>query len=60
MRVWRILTATIRLGQAHEIDSLVPNRPEGSMIVYCPSCPQVGFNMEAAWRRTPRELQYVL
>lgn len=59
MRVWRFLTAEKRLGQAHGIDNLIPNRPDGTMVVYCPSCPQIGFNLEVAWHRTPKELRHL-
>jgi len=55
MKFWRVLAATKRLGQAHGIDSLFPNRPAGSLLVYCVACPEKGHNMEARWEETPDE-----
>jgi hypothetical protein len=34
-----------RLGQAHGIDKLMPRRPAGNLVLYCPACPEPGFNM---------------
>ena len=58
MRIWRFLTATKRQGQAHGIDSLLPHRREGNLIVHCPSCLELDVNMEPGWERTPPELRY--
>ena len=57
MRIYRLITATKCLGQAHEIDRLLGNRPPGNLMVYCPSCPELGLNMEVGWERTPPELR---
>ena len=57
MRIYRLITATKRLGQAHEIDRLLGNRPPGNLMVYCPSCPELGLNTEVGWERTPPELR---
>jgi len=57
MRIWRFLTATKRQGQAHGIDSLLPHRRQGNLIVHCPSCLEIHVNMEPGWERTPPELR---
>jgi len=57
MRVWRRLTAVKRLGQAHSIDSLLPNRKEGNLVVHCPCCIEPGVNMEEGWTRNPPHLR---
>jgi hypothetical protein len=56
MRVWRLLTATKRLGQAHDIDSVLTHRREGNLIVYCPACPELHVNMPPGWDKTPLHL----
>ena len=57
MRVYRVIIATKRLGQAHGIDKILCRRPAGNLMVYCPSCPEPGVNMEVGWERTPPELR---
>jgi hypothetical protein len=47
-KLWRVLVAEKRLGQFHGIDEFFPNRPPGSLTVYCPSCLEVGVNTTAA------------
>ncbi len=59
MRFWRILEATERLGQAHGIDGLTPRRPPGKWLVFCPSYPEPGINMEERWEEAPEHLRYV-
>ncbi|KAF8955769.1 hypothetical protein BDZ97DRAFT_1709000 [Flammula alnicola] len=59
MRVWRILQAKKRLGQAHGIDTVLKNRPEGNLLVYCPACPEPGVNMEMGWEKTPLHLRHL-
>ncbi|KAJ3493118.1 hypothetical protein NLJ89_g11089 [Agrocybe chaxingu] len=59
VRVWRLLTATKRLGQAHGIDALLPNRPPGNLLVYCPACPEPQVNMEPHWDQTPVEYRHL-
>jgi len=57
MRVWRLLTAVKRLGQAHGIDALLPNRKEGNLVVHCPCCIEPGMNMSEGGTRTPFHLR---
>lgn len=49
-----------RLGQAHGIDHMLPDRPPGAMVVYCPVCPEPGFNVEQGWESIPPTLKYVI
>ncbi|KAK7006975.1 hypothetical protein R3P38DRAFT_2554914 [Favolaschia claudopus] len=46
IRFWDYLTMLKRLGQMHGIDRLLPHRPEGNLVLYCPACPEPGFNSE--------------
>lgn len=43
-KIYHILEAEIRLGQLHGIDEFFPNRPPGSLMVYCPVCVKPGVN----------------
>ncbi|KAK7001782.1 hypothetical protein R3P38DRAFT_3326686 [Favolaschia claudopus] len=45
-RLWGHLTTTQRMGQQHGIDTKMPQRPPGNTVLYCPSCPEPGFNMD--------------
>ncbi|KAH6903700.1 hypothetical protein BKA70DRAFT_1513986 [Coprinopsis sp. MPI-PUGE-AT-0042] len=47
-RVWRHLACLRRSGQSFEIDDLLTSRKFSSVIVRCPACPEVGFNVEKA------------
>lgn len=60
MRIWRLLTSTKRLGQAHGVDSKLAHRHEGNLIVHCPACPDPYLNMEPGWERTPDHLMSVI
>ncbi|KAJ3816710.1 hypothetical protein F5880DRAFT_1512414, partial [Lentinula raphanica] len=60
VRVYRFLKANLRLGQVHGIDEFFPHRPEGGLVVYCPSCPRPGENMRGEWWRTPRMLRHLI
>ncbi|KAF8955089.1 hypothetical protein BDZ97DRAFT_1968746 [Flammula alnicola] len=59
MRIWRLLTAMKRSGQAHGIDSYLTHRREGNLIVHCPACPDPHINMEPGWERTPDDLGHL-
>jgi hypothetical protein len=45
-RVWRYLANQRRAGQAHGIDAILTQRRPGSLTVRCPSCPEIGFNID--------------
>lgn len=59
MCFWRVLIATKRLGQAHGINSLLPHRPQGNLLVFCPACPEPGVNMETQWQHTPKSYAHL-
>ncbi|TDL13548.1 hypothetical protein BD410DRAFT_688437, partial [Rickenella mellea] len=58
-RIWSYLVMEKRSGQAHEMDSLLPHRQPGSLVVHCPACPEPGFNMPEGWKDTPPNLAYI-
>ncbi|KAF8157650.1 hypothetical protein K438DRAFT_2073948 [Mycena galopus ATCC 62051] len=41
---WNYLTLKKRAGQMHGIDRLLPHRSAGNLLVWCPACPEPGFN----------------
>ncbi|KAF6747941.1 hypothetical protein DFP72DRAFT_853943 [Ephemerocybe angulata] len=47
-RVWRYLSSQRQSGQAHEIDRLLKEGRFHTIVVRCPACPDVGFNVEKA------------
>ncbi|KAJ6613667.1 hypothetical protein B0H10DRAFT_1804959, partial [Mycena sp. CBHHK59/15] len=44
VRVWNHLMLKKRAGQMHYIDGLLPHRPPSNLLVWCPGCPEAGFN----------------
>ncbi|KAF6750008.1 hypothetical protein DFP72DRAFT_851984 [Ephemerocybe angulata] len=47
-RVWRYLSSQRQSGQSHEIDRLLKEGRFKTIIVRCPACPDIGFNIEKA------------
>lgn len=45
MRLWRYLALARWSGQAHAIDNILKHRRKGSLAVWCPACPEIGFNV---------------
>ncbi|KAF9012936.1 hypothetical protein BDZ89DRAFT_963373, partial [Hymenopellis radicata] len=45
-RVMRKLASRRRSGQEHGIDKYITHRRPGSMSIFCPACPQPGFNID--------------
>ena len=41
------------MGQCHGIDAHLPLRLAGNLVLYCPSCPEEGVNLEDGWQTTP-------
>ncbi|KAJ7092208.1 hypothetical protein C8R44DRAFT_750322 [Mycena epipterygia] len=58
-RMWGFLTTRKRLGQHHGIDEVLRHRPAGNLMVYCPSCPEPGFNMDKKMGPLPPELRHL-
>ncbi|KAJ7022800.1 hypothetical protein C8F04DRAFT_1194153 [Mycena alexandri] len=46
VRVFNYLTLVKRSGQLHGIDTLLPHRLRGNLLVWCPGCPEPGFNSD--------------
>jgi hypothetical protein len=46
-----------RSGQLHGIDHFFPHRAQGSVVVRCVACPEVGFNTDKDWEATPEDLR---
>ncbi|KAK7047130.1 hypothetical protein VNI00_006795 [Paramarasmius palmivorus] len=44
MRIWRLLKTKIWSGQASGIDQLLMRRPAQNLALFCPACPEPGFN----------------
>jgi hypothetical protein len=60
IHIWYYLTMKKRLGQAHGIDQLLPHRPDGNLVVYCPACPKPGFNIEKEQKLLPHWARYYM
>ncbi|KAJ3833367.1 hypothetical protein F5878DRAFT_546684, partial [Lentinula raphanica] len=59
VRIWRKLCLEKWTGQAHNLSSAFPHRTPGTLVLFCPACPEEGYNMENGWERTPEHLRYV-
>ncbi|KAJ3571473.1 hypothetical protein NP233_g3732 [Leucocoprinus birnbaumii] len=46
MRFWRILALLHRLGVEHDIQIILDHCRPGSIAVWCPACPEIGFNVD--------------
>ncbi|EEB93980.1 hypothetical protein MPER_07292, partial [Moniliophthora perniciosa FA553] len=55
-RIWRYIVTRIQLGQENNIDKHFPHRPAGTLMLYCPACPDPGINMKGKWWLTPEFL----
>ncbi|KAK6974846.1 CxC2 domain-containing protein [Favolaschia claudopus] len=58
-RWWGLLKTQKRMGQAHGIDDLLIYRPKGNTVLYCPSCPEPGFNMDKSLLNLPPHLRHL-
>ncbi|KAJ7743476.1 hypothetical protein DFH07DRAFT_964111 [Mycena maculata] len=57
--MWGVLVTQIRTGQAHGIGALLPHRPANNTMVYCPTCPEPGFNMDQKMLVLPAHLKHL-
>ncbi|KAF8195333.1 hypothetical protein K438DRAFT_1587318, partial [Mycena galopus ATCC 62051] len=57
VRVWNYVTLKKRAGQMHGIDRLLPHCPAGNLLVWCPACPEPGFNSDPNCPKTPHHLR---
>ncbi|KAJ7069033.1 hypothetical protein B0H15DRAFT_925884 [Mycena belliarum] len=58
VRLWNYLTLLKRSGQLHGIDLFLPHRPAGNLLVWCPACPEPGFNSDPNCPKTPHHLRH--
>ncbi|KAJ7776208.1 hypothetical protein B0H16DRAFT_1302413 [Mycena metata] len=59
IRVFNYLTLVKRSGQLHGIDVFLPHRPKGNLLVWCPGCPEPGFNSDPNCPKTPVHLRHL-
>ncbi|KAJ7931881.1 hypothetical protein B0H13DRAFT_1857533 [Mycena leptocephala] len=59
VRVFDSLMLRKRSGQLHSIDSVLNHRPKGNLLVWCPACPEPGFNSDPNYRKTPHHLRHL-
>ncbi|KAJ7460506.1 hypothetical protein B0H11DRAFT_1923908 [Mycena galericulata] len=59
VRVFNFLTLKKRTGQFHGIDAVLPHRPSGNLLVWCPACPEPGFNSDPNCPKTPHHLRHL-
>ncbi|KAJ7067568.1 hypothetical protein C8F01DRAFT_1342702 [Mycena amicta] len=59
VRIYNFLTLKKRTGQLHGIDDVLGHRPSGNLLVWCPACPQPGFNSDPNCRSTPTALRHL-
>ncbi|KAK7045235.1 CxC2 domain-containing protein [Favolaschia claudopus] len=58
VRVFNYLTLVKRSGQLHEIDTILSHRPS-NLLVWCPACPEPGFNSDRNCPKTPSHLRHL-
>ncbi|KAJ6474802.1 hypothetical protein C8R45DRAFT_935329 [Mycena sanguinolenta] len=59
VRVFNFLTLKKRTGQFHGIDTILRHRPRGNLLVWCPACPEPGFNSDPNCPSTPAHLSHL-
>ncbi|KAF7300128.1 CxC2 domain-containing protein [Mycena kentingensis (nom. inval.)] len=59
IRIYNYLTLRKRAGQAHGIDGVLSHRRAGNLLVWCPACPEPGFNSDPVSSTTPAELRHL-
>ncbi|KAK6997020.1 CxC2 domain-containing protein [Favolaschia claudopus] len=59
VRVFNYLTLVKRSGQLHGIDRILSHRPAGNLLVWCPACPEPGFNSDLNCPKTPSHLRHL-
>jgi hypothetical protein len=59
-RIWDYLTRKKEAGLASGVNTQLASRPDNSMVVYCPACPEPGTNMPEEWKEIPPSLRYIL
>ncbi|KAJ6570009.1 hypothetical protein B0H10DRAFT_1964849 [Mycena sp. CBHHK59/15] len=59
VRMFNFLTLKKRTGQLHGIDAVIPHRPSGNLLVWCPARPEPGFNSDPNCPKTPHHLRHL-
>ncbi|KAJ7663720.1 hypothetical protein DFH06DRAFT_986389 [Mycena polygramma] len=59
VRVFNYLTLKKRSGQFHGIDAVLSHRPAGNLLVWCPACPEPGFNSDPNCPHTPAHMSHL-
>ncbi|KAJ7244515.1 hypothetical protein C8J57DRAFT_1476804 [Mycena rebaudengoi] len=59
IRIFNFLTMKKRSGRLHGIDSVLSHRPSGNLLVWCPGCPEPGFNSDPNCLKTPHNLRHL-
>ncbi|KAF7327107.1 CxC2 domain-containing protein [Mycena kentingensis (nom. inval.)] len=59
IRLFNHLTLRKRAGQLHNIDQQLGHRPPGNVRVWCPACPEPGFNSDPNCPKTPKDLRHL-
>ncbi|KAJ6467420.1 hypothetical protein C8R45DRAFT_778039, partial [Mycena sanguinolenta] len=59
VRVFNFLMLKKRSGQYHGIDRVLPHRPAGNLLVWCPACPEPEFNSDPNRSKTPSHLLHI-
>ncbi|KAJ7664648.1 hypothetical protein DFH06DRAFT_1392447 [Mycena polygramma] len=59
VRVFNYLTLKKRAGQFHGIDAILWHRRSGNLLVWCPACPEPGFNSDPNCPKTPRHMRHL-
>ncbi|KAJ6626039.1 hypothetical protein B0H10DRAFT_1781972, partial [Mycena sp. CBHHK59/15] len=58
VHMFNYLTLKKWTGQLHGIDAFLPHCPSSNLIVWCPVCPEPGFNSDPNFPKTPNHLRY--
>ncbi|KAJ6521770.1 hypothetical protein DFH09DRAFT_1330882 [Mycena vulgaris] len=59
-RIYQYLKTLVRLGQVHGIDLFMPYRMAENLVVTCPTCPEIGVNVDIDLPRTPLWLRHIM
>ncbi|KAF7355830.1 CxC2 domain-containing protein [Mycena venus] len=57
--MWVYIKTLKRMGQAHGINRSLTHHPAGNTVLYCPSCLELGFNVDKKLRVLPDYLRHL-
>ncbi|KAJ6545752.1 hypothetical protein B0H19DRAFT_955848 [Mycena capillaripes] len=58
-RWWGYLTALKRMGEVYGMGLILTHRPKRNCKLFCPLCPEAGFNMDPRLRNLPPHLRHL-